>query len=89
MLQLIATCPLKNSSYFIDHKLPNRNSSLQHFRKSHIIYLAQRENGYYHAAQTQIRYSLHIVGDLGINIKGSDVENTNIFGLQREHFDGL
>lgn len=54
-----------------------------------MIYLAQRENGYYHAAQTQIRYSLHIVGDLGIKIKGSDVENTNIFGLQREHFDGL
>ena len=46
--------------------------------------LTQRENGYYHVAQTWIRYILHIVGDFGINIKGSDVENANIFGLQKE-----
>lgn len=45
--------------------------------------LTQRENSYYHVTKMWMRYILHIVGDFGINI--NDVENNNIFGLQRQH----
>ena len=75
--------PLKNWC-FINYKLSSGNSSLPHVRKSHRMYLIQRENGCYYIAQTSLRYIVHIVGEFCINLKHSDVKNTKLFGLQKK-----
>lgn len=60
---------------------------MQHFRRRHVMCLTQREHSYYHVTQARIKHILHIVGDFDIKI--NHAENTNIFGVRREHLTTL
>lgn len=51
--------------------------------------LNPKTEGLQSVARKWIRYILNIERDFGIAIMGIDIENTNIFELQREHLATL